>query len=89
MKDGTVIDFKIMMSDRIEAKSPEAEAQEIEEAIVQLEAHRERLVQDYLERAKRSKLSKKQAMDQLPNQPELSRIDKAIDELRWRQAGLG
>ena len=77
------------MSDRIEAKSPEVEAQEIEEAIVQLETHRERLVQDYLERAKRSKLSKKQAMDQLPKHPELSRIDKAIDELRWRQAALG
>ncbi len=77
------------MSDRIEMKTSELEAREIEQAIVQLESHRERLVQDFLEKAKKSKLSKKQAMLQLPRHPELSRIDKAIDELRWRQADLG
>lgn len=77
------------MSDRIEMKTSELEAREIEQAIVQLESHRERLVQDFLEKAKKSKLSKKQAMIQLPRHPELSRIDKAIDELRWRQADLG
>lgn len=83
------MNIKIVMSDNIETKNPELEAREIEQAIVQLEAHRERLVQDFLERAKKSRLSKKQAMLQLPRHPELSKIDKAIDELRWRQAGLG
>lgn len=83
------MEIKIMMPERIETKSPEEEAREIEQAIVQLEAHRERLVQDFLERAKKSKLSKKQAILQLPQHPELSKIDKAIDELRWQQAGLG
>lgn len=77
------------MSDHIEMKTSDLEAREIEQAIVQLESHRERLVQDFLEKAKKSKLSKKQAMIQLPRHPELSRIDKAIDELRWRQADLG
>ncbi|MEH1888310.1 MAG: hypothetical protein V7K92_02230 [Nostoc sp.] len=61
-------------------------AQELAEVIAELEQYRERLVQETTETAKRAKLMRVNVMAKL--EPELGKIDSALQELRNQQATL-
>jgi DNA-binding protein YbaB len=61
-------------------------AEDIAEMIAELEQYRERLVQETTETAKRAKLMRVSMMAQL--EPELVKIDSALQELRNQQATL-
>ncbi|WP_298919640.1 hypothetical protein [uncultured Nostoc sp.] len=61
-------------------------AQEVAEVIAELEQYRERLVQETTETAKRAKLMRVNVMAKL--EPELAKIDSALQELRNQQATL-
>ncbi|MBN3897099.1 MAG: hypothetical protein HWQ41_18025 [Nostoc sp. NOS(2021)] len=60
--------------------------QDVAEVIAELEQYRERLVQETTETAKRAKLMKVSVMAKL--EPELAKIDSALQELRDQQAAL-
>jgi hypothetical protein len=60
--------------------------QDVAEVIAELELYRERLVQETTETAKRAKLMRVNVMAQL--EPELAKIDAALQELRNQQAAL-
>ncbi|MEH2064708.1 MAG: hypothetical protein V7K50_21035 [Nostoc sp.] len=60
--------------------------QDVAEVIAELEQYRERLVQETTETAKRAKLMKVSVMAKL--EPELAKIDSALQELREQQAAL-
>ncbi len=61
-------------------------AQDVAEVITELEQYRERLVQETTETAKRAKLMRVSVMAKL--EPELAKIDSALEELRNQQAAL-
>lgn len=61
-------------------------AEDIAEIIAELEQYRERLVQETTETAKRAKLMRVSMMAKL--EPELVKIDSALQELRNQQATL-
>ncbi|WP_392532745.1 hypothetical protein [Nostoc sp. C117] len=61
-------------------------AEDIAEIIAELEQYRERLVQETTETAKRAKLMRVSMMAQL--EPELVKIDSALQQLRNQQATL-
>ncbi|MHC5766471.1 MAG: hypothetical protein ACYTXI_12805 [Nostoc sp.] len=61
-------------------------AQDVAEVIAELEQYRERLVQETTETAKRAKLMRVSVMAKL--EPELAKIDSALQELRAQQAAL-
>lgn len=61
-------------------------AQDIAEALAELEEYRERLVKETTETAKRAKLMRVSVMGKL--KPELAKIDSALEELRNQQALL-
>ncbi|MEH2237315.1 hypothetical protein [Nostoc sp.] len=61
-------------------------AQDVAEVIAELELYRERLVQETTETAKRAKLMRVNVMAKL--EPELTKIDSALEELRNQQAAL-
>ncbi|MHC5775282.1 hypothetical protein [Nostoc sp.] len=61
-------------------------AQNVAEVIAELEQYRERLVQETTETAKRAKLMRVNVMAKL--EPELAKIDSALEELRNQQAAL-
>ncbi len=65
---------------------PAPTAQEIAELIAEFEEYRERLVSETMETAQKAKLMKKTVMSQL--EPELTKIDAALEALREQQAGL-
>ncbi|MEH2160623.1 MAG: hypothetical protein V7K38_06150 [Nostoc sp.] len=60
--------------------------QDVAEVIAELELYRERLIQETAETAKRAKLMRVNVMAKL--EPELSKIDSALQELRNQQAAL-
>ena len=61
-------------------------AQELTEAIAELEQYRERLVNDTLSMAQRAKIMKAQALANL--QPQLTKIDETLEALRQQQSAL-
>ncbi|AVH72049.1 hypothetical protein [Nostoc sp. 'Lobaria pulmonaria (5183) cyanobiont'] len=61
-------------------------ALDVAEVIAELEQYRERLVQETMETAKRAKLMKVNVMAKL--EPELAKIDSALQDLRNQQATL-
>ncbi|MCC5614208.1 hypothetical protein LC605_03780 [Nostoc sp. CHAB 5836] len=61
-------------------------AQDVAEVIAELEQYRERLVQETTETAKRAKLMRVNVTAKL--EPELAKIDSALQELRNQQAAL-
>ncbi|MBW4684178.1 MAG: hypothetical protein KME40_03580 [Komarekiella atlantica HA4396-MV6] len=61
-------------------------AQDLAEVIAELELYRERLVKETTEAAKRAKVMRVSLMGQL--EPELAKIDSALEELRNQQASL-
>ncbi|MEH2043724.1 hypothetical protein [Nostoc sp.] len=61
-------------------------AQDVAEVIAELEQYRERLVQETTETAKRAKLMRVSVVAKL--EPELAKIDSALQELRNQQAAL-
>ncbi|MBG1244570.1 hypothetical protein [Nostoc sp. NZL] len=61
-------------------------AQDVAEVIEELEQYRERLVQETTETAKRAKLMRVNVVAKL--EPELAKIDSALQELRNQQAAL-
>ncbi|MEH1966506.1 MULTISPECIES: hypothetical protein [unclassified Nostoc] len=61
-------------------------AQDVAEVIAELEQYRERLIQETTETAKRAKLMRVNVMAKL--EPELAKIDSALQELRDQQAAL-
>ncbi|MBN4001642.1 hypothetical protein [Nostoc sp. LPT] len=61
-------------------------AQDVAEVIAELEQYRERLVKETTETAKRAKLMRVSVMAKL--EPELAKIDSALQELRNQQAAL-
>jgi hypothetical protein len=65
---------------------PAPTAQEVAELIAEFEQYRERLVSETIETAQKAKLMKKTVMSQL--EPELAKIDAALEALREQQAGL-
>ena len=54
--------------------------EELTEVIEQFEQYRERLLNDSMETAKRAKMKKSEVMTQI--QPELDKIDTALEQLR-------
>ena len=66
------------------AASPSVE--ELVEVIEQFEQYRERLLHDSLETAKRAKMKKSDIMAQI--EPELNKIDTALEQLRAQHAHL-
>ncbi|MEL6136986.1 MAG: hypothetical protein AAFQ61_03300 [Cyanobacteria bacterium J06626_23] len=62
------------------------QAEEIAEVIAEFEQYRERLVKDTMEAAKKAKMPKKDTMAKL--EPELAKIDAALESLRSQQAEL-
>ncbi len=66
------------------AASPSLE--ELVEVIEQFEQYRERLLNDSMETAKRAKIRKSDIMAQI--EPELSKIDTALEQLRAQHANL-
>ncbi|MEH2256729.1 hypothetical protein [Nostoc sp.] len=66
--------------------SDNVKAQDVAEVIAELEQYRERLVQETMETAKRAKLMRVNVMAKL--EPELAKIDSALQELRNQQAAL-
>ncbi|WP_341529173.1 hypothetical protein WKK05_07670 [Nostoc sp. UHCC 0302] len=61
-------------------------AEDLAEVIAELEQYRERLVNETMETAKRAKLMRVSVMANL--EPELAKIDSALQELRNQQAAL-
>jgi hypothetical protein len=59
---------------------------ELEETIAEMEAYRERLVNDMTTMAQRAKISKSQMMTNL--EPELNQIDHALQQLREQKTSL-
>jgi len=72
------------MSETLETNTsaPKTEEQEREEVIKELEQYRERIINQTLEHAKKAKISKAKAMANLEQHPELSKIDRALNDLR-------
>jgi len=68
------------------SESTPATPQEIAEVIAELEQYRDRLIADTTETAKKAKMMKSAVMAQL--EPELIKIDKALEQLRLQQAVL-
>ncbi|MEM6445155.1 MAG: acetyltransferase [Cyanobacteria bacterium P01_D01_bin.123] len=62
--------------------------EDIELTIAELETYRERFVNDTLALAKRARISKKEAQEQLTNHPEVAKIDAALVNLRARKEGF-
>jgi hypothetical protein len=58
-------------------------AEELAELIIEFEQYRERLIRETLAVAQRAKQSQKKAMAQI--EPELAKIDTALQHLRQRQ----
>jgi hypothetical protein len=58
----------------------------LEEVIAEFEKYRERLVNEMTITAQKAKLPKKKAMAQI--EPELAKIDAALQHLRTQQAAL-
>jgi hypothetical protein len=73
------------MTDALEPNSP-ATAQELAEVIAEFEHYRERLVSETMETAQRAKMPKATVMAKL--EPELAKIDAALQSLREQQAAL-
>ncbi|MDJ1182161.1 hypothetical protein [Roseofilum casamattae] len=69
-----------------ESSSTPASAEEIQEVIGELEAYRDRLTENALESARKTKkISKKQALDDLENHPEMIKIKQALQALQGQQ----
>nr|RNJ64605.1 MAG: hypothetical protein EDM05_35625 [Leptolyngbya sp. IPPAS B-1204]RNJ64654.1 MAG: hypothetical protein EDM05_35355 [Leptolyngbya sp. IPPAS B-1204] len=68
-------------------QSSPATAAELAEVIAEFEQYRERLVNETLETAQRAKMPKATVMAKL--EPELAKIDAALQSLREQQASLG
>lgn len=64
----------------------QATAEDLTEVMAELEQYRERLVNETLENAKKAKLMKAVVMAQL--EPELTKIDAMLQDLRERLAAL-
>jgi hypothetical protein len=62
------------------------DAQELAEVIQEFELYRERLINDTMTAAQKAKLTKSVAMAQL--EPELTKIDTMLQQLREQQANL-
>ena len=56
--------------------------EEIAGVIAELEKYRERLVEDFINTAKKAKLPKSMVMAQLKNHPEIVKIDASLAQLR-------
>jgi flagellar biosynthesis chaperone FliJ len=69
-----------------EESTAPATLQDIDEAIVEMETYRERLVSDMTNMAQKAKISKSQMMTNL--EPELNQIDQALQQLRDQKAAL-
>ncbi|MBW4673892.1 MAG: hypothetical protein KME52_07655 [Desmonostoc geniculatum HA4340-LM1] len=74
------------MDETSELTTNDVTAQDLAEAITELEQYRERLVQETTETAKRAKLMRVSVMAKL--EPELVKIDAALQELRNQHAAL-
>ncbi|MDZ8186279.1 MAG: hypothetical protein RMX96_15685 [Nostoc sp. ChiSLP02] len=74
------------MDENLEQTTNDVTTEDIAEVIAELEKYRERLVQETTETAKRAKLMRVSVMAKL--EPELAKIDAALQELRDRQAAL-
>ena len=77
------------MSEQTTDQSPVAsadQAAEVAEVITEFEKYRERLINDTTEAAKKAKMSKKDTMAKL--EPELAKIDAALESLRLQYAQL-
>ncbi|MEM9907121.1 MAG: hypothetical protein AAF921_19065 [Cyanobacteria bacterium P01_D01_bin.44] len=61
-------------------------AKEVADLIAEFEKYRERLLKDTLDAAKRAKMPKKETMAKL--EPELAKVDTALQQLREQQAQL-
>ncbi|NJR37784.1 MAG: hypothetical protein HC781_01775 [Leptolyngbyaceae cyanobacterium CSU_1_4] len=66
--------------------TPAATPEELTEAIAELEQYRDRLVNDTLSMAQRAKIMRAAALANL--EPELAKIDAALQALRDQQATL-
>ena len=63
-------------------------AAEIEATIVELEQYRERIINDVAQMAQKIKLSKKVVTEHIQSNPEIAKIDAALERLRSQQATM-
>lgn len=75
------------MAETSPAATEPATAEELTEVIQEFEQYRERLVEETTAAAKKAKLPKSMVMKQL--EPELAKIDAALENLRKQQAAIG
>ena len=68
----------------VQANQAPPSVQELKEVIEEFEQYRERLLTDSLETAKRAKMRKADIMAQI--EPELNKIDSALEQLRAQLA---
>ncbi len=64
----------------------EPSAQAVAEVIAELEAYRERLIEDFTTAAKKAKLPKSMAMAQLKSHPEIVKIEASLSQLRGQSS---
>ncbi|MBE9115642.1 acetyltransferase [Lusitaniella coriacea LEGE 07157] len=62
--------------------------EEIESVIAELEQYRERIVESVMQMAQKVKFSKKKALKDLENHPEIAQIDAALAQLRSEKEAL-
>lgn len=72
------------MSEDPATNAPRPTAAEVQEVIAGLEQYRDRIASNVMEMAKKLKLSKKQATENLANHPEIADINAKIQNLRDR-----
>lgn len=68
-----------------ETSQQTASQAEIDQVIAELEKYRNRIINEVLEMGKKIKLSKKAVTAHLENNPEIARIDTALDSLKNQQ----
>jgi hypothetical protein len=61
--------------------TPELDPQALAEAIEELKAYRQRIIDDTLAMAQKIKVSKKAALEQLDKHPEIAQIDEMLAAL--------
>ncbi len=74
------------MTSSTDTAAPQTSIEEITELITEFEKYRERLMSETLDAAKKAKMPKKETMARL--EPELTKIDAALTQLRAQLATL-
>lgn len=76
------------MSENQEQTTIEETPEALAEVIAELEEYRSRIINDTMAMAKRAKVLKVKALENIENHPEITKIDAMLTELQSRKAAL-